>query len=82
MLRKGAIEQAKSEPGKFLSNSFLVNKKDGGHWPVINLKFLNSFITYQHFKMEAMHLIKDLLKENNILIRMDLQDAHFGIPLD
>ena len=31
MLRKGAIEQAKSEPGKFLSNSFLVNKKDGGH---------------------------------------------------
>ena len=51
MLRKGAIQQVKSEPGKFLSNLFLVNKKD-------------------------------LLQENNFLIRMDLQDAHFGIPLD
>ena len=31
MLRKGAIQQVKSEPGEFLSNLFLVNKKDGGH---------------------------------------------------
>ena len=61
MLRKGAIQQVKSEPEEFLSNLFLVNKKDGGHRPVINLKFLNSFIPYQHFIMEEMHLIKDLL---------------------
>ena len=54
ILRKGAIQQVKSDPGKFLSNLFLVNKRDGGHRPVINLKFLNSFIPYQHFKMEGM----------------------------
>ena len=30
MLRKGAIEQVESEPGDFLSDLFLVNKKDGG----------------------------------------------------
>ena len=59
MLRKGAFQQVKSEPGEFLSNLFLVNKKDGDHRPVINLKFLNNFIPYQHFKMEGMHLIKD-----------------------
>ena len=51
MLRKGAIQQVKSEPGEFLSNLFLVNKKGGGHRPVI--KFLNSFIPYQHFTMEG-----------------------------
>ena len=82
MLRKGAIQQVKSEPGEFLSNLFLVNKKDGGHRPVINLKFLNSFIPYQHFKMEGMHLIKDLLQEHDFLIKIDLKDAYFGIPLD
>ena len=82
MLRKGAIQQVKSEPGEFLSNLFLVNKKDGGHQPVINLKFLNSFIPYQHFKMEGMHLIKDLLEEHDFLIKIDLKDAYFGIPLD
>ena len=82
MLRKGAIQQVKSEPGKFLSNLFLVNKSDGGHRPVINLKFLNSFIPYQHFKMEGMHLIKDLLQERDFLIKIDLKDAYFGIPLE
>ena len=61
---------------------FLVSKKDGGHQPVINLKFLNSSIHHQHFKMEGMHLIKDLLQEHNILIKIDLKDAYFGIPLD
>ena len=82
MLRKGAIQKLKSEPGKFLSNLFLVNKKDGGHRPVINLKFLNSFIPYQHFRMAGMHLIKDLLQEDNFLIKIALKDAYFDIPLD
>ena len=82
MLRKGAIQQVKPEPGKFLSNLFLVSKKDGGHRPVINLKFLSSFMPYKHFKMEGMHLIKDLLQEHDFLIKVDLKDAYFGIPLD
>ena len=81
MLRKGAIQQVKSEPWEFLSNLFLVSKKDGDHRPVINLKFLNNFIPYQHFKIEAMHLIKDLLQEHDFLIKIYLKDAYFGIPL-
>ena len=50
MFWKGAIQQMKSDPGKFLRNLFLEGKKGGGHRPVINLKFLTSFIPYQHFK--------------------------------
>ena len=71
-----------SEPGEFLSNLFMVNKKAGGHRPVINLKFLNSFVPYHHFKMKEMHLIKDLCQKHDFLIKMDLKDAYFGIPLD
>ena len=81
MLRKDAIQQVKSKPGEFLSNLFLVSKKDGGHRPVINPKFRNSFIPYQHFRMEVMHLIKDLLLKH-FLIKVDLKDAYFGITLD
>ena len=82
ILRKSAIQQVKSEPGEFLSNCFFVNKKDVDHWPVINLKFLNNFISYQHFKMEEVHLIKGLLQEHVFLIKIDLKDAYFSIPLD
>ena len=58
MLSKGAIHVAAEghTPGGFLSNLFLVGKKDGGYRPVINLKHLNSFIPYQHFKMEKFKL--------------------------
>ena len=82
MLRKGTIQQEKSESKEFLSTLFLVNKNDVSRRPVINLKFPNSFIPYQHFKMEGMHLIKDLLQENNFLIKIDLKEAYFGIPKD
>ena len=29
-----------------------------------------------------MHLIKDLLQEHDFLIKIDLKDAYFDIPLD
>ena len=43
----------------------LVPKNDGGGGgrPVINLKALNSFIFNSHFRMEDLHLLKDLLRE-------------------
>ena len=82
ILRKGEIQHVKSEPGEFLSNLFFVNKKDAGYRPVKNLKFLNVFTPYQDFKMEGMYLIKGLLQEHNFLIKIDLKDAYFGIPLD
>ena len=79
ILRKGAIQMVKSEPWEFPSKLFLVNKKGGWHRPVINLKFRNNFIPYQHLKMERMLFIIDLFQEHDVLIKID---AHFGIPLE
>ena len=38
---------------QFISRLFLIEKKDGSYWPVINLKPLNTFIQKEHFKMES-----------------------------
>ena len=78
MLRKGAVHLVHSKDSQFLSNFFLVSKKDGGKRPVINLKTLNSFIPYSHFKMEGLHLLKDLLRENDFMYKVDLKDAYFA----
>ena len=51
MLKKGAIRQASAVKGEFLSNLFLVKKKNGWERPVINLKHLNAFIPYNQFEM-------------------------------
>ena len=83
MLSKGAIKEIhppESQEG-FYSNLFLVPKKDGGTRPVINLNKLNEFIPPQHFKMEGIHTLKDLLRENDWLTKVDLKDAYFMVPI-
>ena len=65
MLRKGAITLCTHQTGEFISNLFLVDKKHGGHRPVINLKHLNQFVPYQHFKIEGLHYLKFMLQEGD-----------------
>ena len=69
MLQKGAIQKVSHLSGEFLSNIFLANKSDEGKSPVINLKNVNSFIPYQHFKMEWLHLLKDLLQKAGLRVQ-------------
>ena len=42
--------------GEFVSNLFLVKKKDEGLRPVINLKQMNVYIAYCHFKIGLQNL--------------------------
>ena len=64
LLAKGAIIPITQPPAEqgFISTVFLVPKKDGGARPVINLRALNHFISSQHFKMEGVHLLKNLIQ--------------------
>ena len=57
------------------------SKNEGGNRPVINMKALNSFIPHSQFKMEGLHLIKDLLRQNYFMCKLNLKDAYFCLPL-
>ena len=82
MILQGAIHPVTSNTeGGFVSSIFLVDKKDGGHRPVINLKNLNSFVDFQHFKMEGIHMLRDLLKKGDFMVKLDLKDAYFTVPV-
>ena len=51
MLEKGAIQKVVPSQGQFLNNLYHVEKKDGRNYPMINLKNLNKFIPFKHFKI-------------------------------
>ena len=82
LLSKGAIVETQLTPHSFVSQIFLVEKKDGGERPVINLKGLNQFVRVEHFKIEGLHLLPDLLQSGDWMVKMDLKDAYLQVPIN
>jgi hypothetical protein len=79
LLAKEAIERVGNEPGQVLGFVFPRPKKDGSLRPIFNLKELNHFIPYEHFKMEGVHLALDLIRHNSWFTKLDLKDAYMSV---
>ncbi|KAI9554999.1 reverse transcriptase [Daphnia sinensis] len=79
LLGKRAIEEAQ-ELG-FISSIFTIPKKSGDFRPVINLKALNNFVVYNHFKMEGLLTVKSIVQANDWLAKKDLTDAYLTVPM-
>ena len=69
MLKKEAIRKVQPSKGEFVSNLFLVKKKDGGQRPVINLKQLIAYIPYCDFKMEGLQNLKYMLQKGDYMCK-------------
>ena len=82
LLQKGAIVKTEFSSDKFISNIFLVQKKNGKLRPVINLKKLNQYVEYHHFKQENLKIVLDLVQKNDFMTSADLTDAYFSIEID
>jgi len=65
---------------RVLLKPFSCSQERQGQRLVINLKALNSFVNKEHFKMEGIHTLKDLLRQGDWLAKIDLKDALFSIP--
>ena len=77
-----------SNSGEYtISNEFYLpdlpgrKKGGGGQRPVINLRALNQYVRVEHFKMEGLHLVPDLLQQREWMVKMDLKDAYLQIPM-
>ena len=49
---------------------------------VINLKMLNQFIPFLHFKMEGLFQLKQIIQEGDWMCKLNLKDASFSVPLN
>ena len=59
---KNAIEETSLNGHGSLFTVFITPKKDGVQRPVINLNGLNKFVNTEHFKIEDIHTLRDLLR--------------------
>ena len=81
LLGKAAIEAvpfADRQQG-FYSTFFLVTKKTGDYRAVINLRPLNQYLKTQHFKMDTMKTVLNLVKKGDWAFSVDLKNAYFHI---
>ena len=81
-LEKGIIVESSHEDGEFISNIFLRPKKDGSYWMILNLKDLNTFVTFHHFKMDSIHTCSQIMRPHCYMASIDLRDAYFSVPID
>ena len=73
------VPPSQATPG-YLSSLFLVPKKGGVQRPVVNLKPLNQFLPYEHFKMEGIHMVKYLSKKRRFHGQDRSQRCIFNSP--
>lgn len=78
---KGAVSV--TEPGEgCVSNIFLVPKADNKWRLILNLKVLNMYTEHEHFKMEGIDCVRDLLTRREYMCKLDLRDAYLSVPIN
>ena len=81
LLSINAIQPCSHENGEFISNIFTRTKANGKIRIILNLKSLNKFVVYEHFKMEHLDFVCDLVRQQDWFGSIDLSDAYFAIPI-
>ena len=62
LLHKGVIKPSIHEEGETISPIFVHPEKDGTHRFILNLKQLNEYVEYCHFKMDTLEAAIKLIK--------------------
>ena len=81
LLHKKVLVECQHEEGEFLSPIFSVPKKDDKVRLILNLKNLNEYVKYSHFKMDTIHTALDLITQNCWMASLDLKDAYYSVGI-
>ena len=81
LLKMKVIEEVSFAPGQFISPIFTRPKKDGEYRMILNLKELNKYIKYYHFKLDTFETTLHLIKPNCFMASADLRHAYYSVPM-
>ena len=81
MLHKRIIRETNHESTEFVSPVFIVKKLDGGIRLILNFKELNEFVKYEHFKMDGIKTIINMVTRNLFMATIDLKGAYYSVAI-
>ena len=81
LLEMGVIEEAEFVEDQFISPIFVIPKKDGEYRMILNLKELNKFVEYSHFKMDTFETALKMVKPNCFMASIDLRHAYYSVNI-
>ena len=81
LLRKGVVKPVPLDQERkgFYSSYFLVPERDGGHRPILNLKFFNFIVCKTSFKVETLKSMIAVMQPQQWMASVDLKDTYFHI---
>ena len=82
LVNKEVLQVTNRVPDGFISNIFIRPKKDGAFRMILNLKPLNKFVDYHHFKMDTFRTALKLIRPGCFMASVDLKDAYYSIPIE
>ena len=81
LLSKKIIVECEHECLEFVSSIFLVPKPDGSFRLILNLKDLNQFVKFEHFKMDGIRDVLSLVTRGCFMAKIDLKDAYYSVKV-
>ena len=73
------IEKVQYDKDQFLSPISTRPKKNGEHRMILNLKELNQYVEYHHFKMDSFEIALKLIEKDCFMASVDLRQAYYSV---
>ena len=79
LLAKGVVVPCTHEINEFISPIFMVPMPDNKIRLILNLKLLNSHVTYYHLKIDSIQSVTSMITQNCWMASVDLKDAYYSV---
>ena len=81
MLHKRIIRETTHESTQFVAPTFIFKNPDVRTRLVLNLKELDEFVKYEHFKMDGIKTIINMITRNCFMAAIDLKGAYYSVSI-
>ncbi|KAG1462143.1 hypothetical protein G6F46_009464 [Rhizopus delemar] len=79
-LSAGIIEIMPTQSEKYLSKFFTIQESTKRR-PILDCQRLNQHIQCEHFKMEGVPALRELIEKGDFMCKIDLKDAYTVVPI-